>query len=150
MRLWMLLYLLLPLKLLAADIKIDNPWVRGTLEGQSMTGAFMTIKSDKTLYLLSAESTVAKLVEVHSMVMERGVMRMRAIERLAIPANKEVQLTSGGYHIMLMDLSRPLKEGESIPIKLIFEDAEKKQHSVSIQAPVRALTAKEGGHQHHH
>ena len=71
-----------------------------------------------------------------------GMMKMSAIDALALPAGKTVELKPGGYHVMLMDLAQPLKEGETVPLTLTFEDkAGKKQTQVEVKAPVRALTA---------
>ena len=61
--------------------------------------------------------------------------------RLALPAGKAVDLKPGGYHLMLMDLAHPLREGESIPVTLTFADREGRKTTQEINAPVRALTA---------
>jgi hypothetical protein len=82
--------------------------------------------------------------------MDGGVMKMRAIERLAVPAGKAIELKPGGYHVMLMALKSPLKEGETVPVTLTFEDKAGKKQTVEVKAPVRALTApaKDATHKH--
>ena len=82
------------------------------------------------------------------MAVENNVMKMRQIPGLELPAGKAVELKPGGYHVMLMDLKRPMTTGESVPITLVFEDKDKKRQSVEIKAPVRALNAAASGHKH--
>jgi copper(I)-binding protein len=75
------------------------------------------------------------------MKMDGGMMTMRAVDKLPLPAGKTVELKAGGYHVMLMDLAKPLKEGDSVPLKLTFEDKGGKKVTQDVIAPVRALTA---------
>ena len=129
-------------------VKVDEPWVRGTVAQQKATGAFMRLTPEKNARLVAASSPVAGVVEIHEMAMEHDVMKMRQIPGLELPAGKAVELKPGGYHVMLMDLKRPMTTGESVPITLVFEDKDKKRQSVEIKAPVRALNAPAGGHKH--
>lgn len=112
----------------AADVKvgnlsIDDAWARPGQTGQ-MTGAFMEIKNkgaaDK---LISASSDGAKATELHMTQMKDGTMAMRQMPAMEIPADGELKLKPGGYHIMLINLNRPLTVGETLPIKLKFEKA---------------------------
>jgi hypothetical protein len=82
----------------------------------------MQLKSAADTALVSASSPVAGVVEIHEMKMDGGVMKMSAVKSLAVPAGKGVELKPGGYHVMLMDLKQPLKEGETVPVTLNFED----------------------------
>jgi len=68
-------------------------------------------------------------------------MRMRALGELKLPAGKAVDLRPGGYHVMLMGLKQPLKEGESVPLTLTYRDASGKTSKLEVAAPVRALAA---------
>jgi copper(I)-binding protein len=124
-----------------AQVTVADAWVRGTAPGQKATGAFMKITSSTDAILVSAASPVAAVVEVHEMTHEGGMMRMRAISELKLPAGKAVELRPGSYHVMLMDLKQPLKEGESVPVTLTYRDASGKKNSLEVMAPVRALTA---------
>ena len=105
------------------NIKIDDPWTRSGQTGQ-MTGAFMEIKNkgaaDK---LVSASSDAAKVTELHASDTSNGVMTMRKVDTMDIPADSELKLKPGGYHVMLIGLTRPLVAGEKLPIKLKFEKA---------------------------
>ena len=67
-------------------------------------------------------------------------MKMRAIDSLALPAGKTVELRPGGYHVMLMDLAQPLKEGDSVPVMLTFADKSGRRTTQEVKATVRALT----------
>jgi copper(I)-binding protein len=124
-----------------AQVTVTDPWVRGTVAGQRATGAFMKLTPAADQKLVAAASPVAKIVEIHEMAMDGGVMKMRAIPKLALPAGKATELKPGGYHVMLMALDRTLAEGETVPITLTFEDAAGKRQTVEIKAPVKPLTA---------
>ncbi len=126
---------------LAADVDIKDPWVRGTVSGQQATGAFMTITSKSGAVLVGAASPAAGNTEIHEMKMDGGVMKMRAIPRLELPAGKPVQLGPGGYHVMLINLKQPLKKGDTVPLTLQVESRDKKVEAVEVKAEVRDLTA---------
>lgn len=125
---------------LAADVEVKAPWVRGTVTGQQATGAFMEITSKAGATLVSAASPVAGVTEIHEMKMDGGIMKMRAVARLDLPAGKPVTLGPGGYHVMLMDLKQPLKKGDSVPLTFKVEGKDKGIETVEIKAEVRDLT----------
>ena len=125
----------------SAQITVTEPWVRGTVPGQKGTGAFMQLTSAADTTLVGVASPVAKVVELHEMAHAHGVMRMRAIDRLYLPAGKRTELKPGGYHVMLMDLVQPLQEGDTVPVTLTFADRTGKKTVIEVNAPVRALTA---------
>ena len=124
-----------------AQVEVKSAWVRGTVAAQKTTGAYMEINSAQGARLVSVESTVAGTVEVHEMSMDKNVMRMRAIARLELPAGKTVELKPGGYHVMLIDLKRPLKKGDSVPLRLKIENKDKTVSTVEVKAEVRETTA---------
>ncbi len=126
----------------AGDIEIKAPWVRGTVAGQTATGAFMEITSKSGASLVGAASPVAGVTEVHEMKMDGGVMKMRAVARLDLPAGKPVILGPGGYHVMLMNLKQMIKTGDSVPLTLQFEGKDTKVEMIEVVAEVRDLTSK--------
>ena len=128
----------------AAQVAVTDAWVRGTVTGQKATGAFMQLKSAADSTLIGATSPAAKIVEIHEMKQEGGVMKMRAVDRIALPAGKTVEMKPGGYHVMLMDLVAPLKEGETVPLQLTFEDKAGRKQTQDVKAQVKALTASGG------
>jgi copper(I)-binding protein len=130
----------------SAQTTVKDAWVRGTVPQQMATGAFAQITSAQGGRLVSAASPVAGVVEVHEMSMDGNVMKMRALPGgLALPAGKTVELKPGGYHVMLMDLKRPLKAGDTVPLTLVIEAADGKRETLQLQVPVKA-PAGAGGH----
>lgn len=125
----------------AAQTTVTDAWVRGTVAQQKATGAFMQIVSQQGGRLVQASSPVAGVVEIHEMAMENNVMKMRAVAGLDLPAGKAVELKPGGYHVMLMDLKRELKDGEQVPLTLVIEGKDGKRDSIQLTAPVRPLAA---------
>lgn len=125
-----------------AQVTVTDPWVRATVPAQKVTGAFMQLTSPQATRLVEARSPVAGVVEIHEMSMDKNVMKMRALaEGLPLPALKMVELRPGGYHVMLMDLKQQVKEGDSVPLTLVFEAADKQRTSVEVKASARALNA---------
>ena len=135
--------------LVFAQVSVSEPWVRGTVAGQKATGAYMGLKAASEARLVGAASPAAKVVEIHEMAMADGVMRMRAIDALPLPAGKPVELKPGGYHVMLIDLVKPLSPGEQVPITLTVVGADGKKTSIDVKATVRELASKGPQHKHH-
>ena len=136
-----------------AQVTVKDPWVRATVSQQKATGAFMQITSAQDARLIEARSPVAGVVEIHEMTMEKDVMKMRAVKGLDLPAGKSVELKSGGYHVMLMDLKQQMKEGDTVPLSLVVEGKDKQRTTIEIKAPVKPLAAAsktEHDHQHMH
>ena len=129
-----------------AQVTVKDPWVRGTVAQQKASGAFMLLQSATDARLVSAASPVAGVVEIHEMKMEGDIMRMRAITGLDLPAGSTVELKPGGYHVMLMDLKKPLQDGDMVPLTLTVEGKDGKRSTLEVQAPVKALAAPAGGH----
>ena len=123
-----------------AQVSVSEPWIRATVPAQKVTGAFMRVQSATPARLVGVQSEVAGRAELHEMAMDGQTMRMRRVDAIALPAGKPVLLASGGYHIMLMDLKRQMKEGESVAITLQVEDAAGKRQDVKLEVPVRPLT----------
>lgn len=130
-----------------AQTSATEPWARGTVAAQKASGAFVQLRSPDAARLVAASSPVAGRVEIHEMAMDGGVMKMRQIPGLDLPAGKTVELKPGGLHLMLMDLKAPLKDGETVPLTLTVERAGKPAETLQLQVPVRPLGAKSGhGH----
>ncbi len=132
----------------AAQVVISKAWVRGTVPGQQATGAFMEISSTEPVELVSIASPAAGLIEIHEMVHEGTVMKMRAVSKLAVPAGRKIEMKPGGYHVMMMELARPLKKGDIVALKLTFRDKGAKPLTVDVNAEVRELTSPAGAAQH--
>ncbi len=121
----------------ADTIDVTNPYVRGVPPGQPNSAAFMTItsKAGEDHALVAAESGVSKVVELHTHVMEEGMMKMRKIEKIDLPAGQSVNLQPGGLHVMLIGLQQELVPDRPVTINLVFDDGSKKE----IQAPVQSM-----------
>ena len=124
----------------AAQVTVGDPWIRGTVPQQMSTGAFMQLRSATDAKLIEARSPVASIVEIHEMKMENNVMRMRAVQSVALPAGRTVDLKPGGYHVMLMDLKQQMKDGDVVPVTLVVESGGKRE-TIEVKAKVRAATA---------
>ena len=120
-----------------AQVTVKDAWVRATVAQQKATGAFMQLQSSQDAKLISAQSPVAGVVEVHEMSMDGGVMKMRAVPSLALPAGKAVELKPGGYHVMLMDLKGQVKDGDTVPVTLVVEGQDGKRQNIDIKAAAR-------------
>jgi copper(I)-binding protein len=110
----------------AGDLVITQAWSRATPGGAKIGGGYLTIENKGTApdRLIGGSSDVAGKVVVHEMSMANGVMTMRQLDNgLTIDAGKTVTLAPGGFHLMLMELKAPLKQGQSVPITLTFEKA---------------------------
>jgi periplasmic copper chaperone A len=134
-----------------AQITVTEPWIRATVGGQKVAGGYMQIKSARDMALVGAKSSASATVEVHEMAMVDNVMRMRAIQKLDVPAGRAVELKPGGYHLMLIDIKEPMKVGTKVPLQLIFEYKDKKRETIEVTAEVRPLggaSAAKGEHKH--
>ena len=135
----------------AGGLSVQHPWARETAAGQAAGGGFMAIANTGSRgdQLVSGTSPVAAEVQLHSMTMDGGVMRMRRLTAgLAIPAGTTVELRPGGLHLMFIGLKRPLREGERFPVTLRFQRAGR----VTVQFAVRPVGAggpMEAGHAGH-
>ncbi len=123
----------------APSVKVDDAWVRATVAQQKSTGAFMRLTAEKEAQLVAVSSPLAGVAEIHEMAMDKDVMKMRAVGRLALVAGKATEFKPGGYHVMLMDLKQAMKAGDTVPLTLVFEDAAQKRTTLELKLPVRAL-----------
>ena len=120
------------------------------MPGQNVGGVYMKIVARENLRLTGVKCAAAEAAEVHQMKMENGMMRMRAVPFLELPAGKTVKLEPGGYHIMLFDLRQSLVAGQKLKLELTVEDGSKRLHRVAVEAVVRDRDAgPPGGHDHH-
>ena len=115
------------------QIQVQDAWARAT-PGKAENGAvYLTVVSPVADRLTGVSSSVAKQAGLHNMTMDGGIMRMRPLAGVELPANQPVTLKPGGMHIMLMGLNQPLKSGESFPLTLSFEKAGKREDAVAVE-----------------
>lgn len=106
-------------------ITVSSPWSRATASGAKVAGGYLEIKNtgDEADKLLSINVDIADKTEIHEMSMDNGVMKMRKIDGIDIPAQSAVVLKPGSFHVMFFGLKAPLQEGETFPATLHFEKA---------------------------
>ena len=123
----------------AAQVVVKDAWLRATVPHQTATGAFMRITSPAGAVLVDVQSSAAGIIEIHEMKLVNNVMKMRAVEQVALPAGTPVELKPGGYHVMLMDLKAQVKAGDTIPLTLVFEGKDKKRFTMEVKASAKPL-----------
>jgi copper(I)-binding protein len=101
------------------------PWSRPSPTGTGNGAIYMTLmnEGDQADVLLSAETDVAEVVELHESRLEGDVMKMGPISNIEIPAGASVSLEPGGKHIMLINLKQPLTPGDTLTLILNFEQS---------------------------
>jgi len=141
--------------LLAGEgVQVEDAWVREAPPTAQVLAAFMKVHngSDAAVAVVGASSPAFGRIELHRTVMEDGVARMIAEERVEIPAGAEVSFEPGGLHLMLFDPAHALTQGDEVPLTIELEDGA----HVETRAPVRGMMGgktggmKCGGMEHHH
>jgi len=132
----------------AETVEVEDAYVRAVPPGQPNSAAFLTLSNsdDVDHALVAGSSDAAEAVELHTHTNDQGIMRMRRIDRIDIPAGGEQTLEPGGLHIMLIGLRQQLRSGAEVAITLEFEDGSR----LALQAPVRPIEGMGGGHGHMH
>lgn len=123
----------------AQSVKVENAWIRGTVAQQKSTAAYMRLTAQRDSRLVVVTSPIAGIAEIHEMALDNGIMKMRAVTGLELPAGKAVELKPGGYHLMLMDLKAAIAAEQRIALTLVFEARDGQREQVEIQVPARAL-----------
>ena len=118
-------------------VAIMDAWARASAPGQTVGAAYMTFMSADDSTFIRAETPVASSVEIHSMTMNDGVMKMRMLPELPLKAGIEEKLAPGGFHLMLFDLKKPLKAGEQLDLTLTFRDATGKVTQQMVTLPIK-------------
>lgn len=125
-----------------AGVTAAEAWIRGTVPAQKSTGAFMTLTSSEQARLVAVSTPIAKRAEIHLSSTASGVMQMQAVDAIDLPAGQRVELKPGGYHVMLLGLTAPLKDGDVVPLTLTVEGPDRKRSNVEVKARVRPLAAR--------
>lgn len=133
----------------ADEVKVSDAWARATAPGQDSAMVQLVITSKKDGKLMAVSSKDAQTAELHSMVHEGGMMKMRQVDAIELPAGKAVDLGAAGYHLMLIGLKKPLKEGARSEVVLTVRLAGGKEEKVKVNAEVRPLV-ETAQHEHMH
>lgn len=125
----------------AEAIAALHPWVRVAIVPEDSaaaapvnTAAYLALQNPTPNpdALVDVTTPVAETAELHTVTMDEGVMRMRRVRSVAIPAAGEAVLEPGGYHIMLIGLHAPLSEGDTVPLRLTLRSG----RAMDVSAPV--------------
>jgi copper(I)-binding protein len=122
-----------------AAVTATDAWVRGTVPAQRSTGAFVVLQSSEEAKLVAVTTPAAASAEIHASEQVAGVAHMHALDALALPAGRRVEMKPGSFHIMLVGLTRPLAAGDEVPLTLTIEDHKGRRSRVEVRARVRAL-----------
>jgi hypothetical protein len=115
------------------DIQITDAWARATPGAAQTAAVYLTLVSASGDRFIGAATPAAEKAGLHSMTMDGGVMKMREVKGIDLPAGQAVILKPGGYHIMLSGLAQPLKEGQTLPLTLTFAKAGAQQVTVDVR-----------------
>lgn len=120
------------------ELQFTDPWIRGSVPGQKNGAGYLVIENSASqpTALISAQSDRADRIELHTIVREDGVAKMREVQQIDIPANGSVTLQPGGYHVMFIGLTQPFKEGEVITVELDLAGGEKANVDFTVKSPM--------------
>jgi copper(I)-binding protein len=135
----------------AAQLQAVSPWANPTVAGQQSAAGYLLLRNSgpRPRELSGASSPVAQAVEVHDMAFQRGVARMRKLERVVIPARGELRLAPGGSHLMLIGLRRQLIAGQAVPVTLKFRDGTAMEVVLRVGSPADQQPNRGSLHDHH-
>lgn len=149
LRLALMLAALLALEPARAELGIKDAWVRATVAGQTATGAYMVITSDRDVTLAGVASAWADHCALHEMMMHGDMMMMKPVDKLAIVAGKPLVLDEKNYHVMLEGLKRQVHVGDKVRLTLTFVDDKGVRRHIDVDAVARPLaTHEEHAHDH--
>ena len=117
-------------------VSVSAAWVPPTVPGQTVGAAYMQLRSAQDATLVRVEADAASTAEIHQMTMDNDVMRMRRLEQVELPAGRTVELSQGARHVMLVDLRRPLKVGDSVKLELTLRLGNGQTVRETVIAPV--------------
>jgi copper(I)-binding protein len=146
----LLIVALLSAPVIAGGIQVEGAWARATAPGQDAAMVDMTIVSEKAAKLTGFATPVSQSAEMHSMTHEKGMMKMREVKAIALPAGQRVNLGEAGFHLMLIGLRAPLKAGDSLPLTLNVQAADNSSVKVDVKAEIKPLTGMSHDEHMHH
>lgn len=130
-------------------ISIEKPWARATVAGAAVGGGYLTVRNSGAAdRLIGASSPAAARTELHEMAMEKDVMRMREVKGVDVPAKGTLELKPGGYHLMFVELVKPLRQGDKVPLTLRFEKAGEVKVELDVETVGAGAATKHGGMHH--
>ena len=131
--------LLLSASVYAGDIQVEGAWTRATIPGQDMAMVYLSIISAQNATIVGVSSKASRTAGMHAMEHKGGKMRMYEVKSINLPANERMNMSLHGYHLELAGLKAPLKAGETVPLTLNIERADKSMVKVDVLVEIRPL-----------
>lgn len=133
-----------------STVRIEQAWARATPPGVNVGAAYAVISNRGAAdRLVAVESTLSEQVEIHNSSQQAGRMQMRPVAEVDVPAGGRVVFEPGGSHLMLIDLKRPLRQGELLSMTFVFANAGRLTVQLPV-APIGSTQAPTSAHDHHH
>jgi hypothetical protein len=129
-----------PKKAEPPQISVSGAWSRATVAGQPSAAAYLTIINRGGDDKLLKVSTPLGQATLHSTTMDNGVMRMRPLEEVDVPARSQVEFKPGGMHIMIMGVKQPLVTGSNFPLTLRFDRSGERRVTVAVRPATATAT----------
>jgi periplasmic copper chaperone A len=123
-----------------AQVSVSGAWIRATVPHQASAGVFMQLRAAADARLVEVRTPIAARAEIHRMQMQGQTMTMRAVPAIELRAGQELNLASGGYHVMLFGLKHQLRDGDIVPLTLVLETAGHQRATVDLKVAVKPLT----------
>lgn len=134
----------------AGEVTVGQAWSRATAPGQDSGVVTLHILSQHDARLVAVSSPASASAEIHRMTHENGVMKMRQLDALALPAKRDVVLGNDGNHLMLLGLKKPLQAGETLALMLTVRFADQHEEKIEVSVEIKPLTESHEAHHHHH
>ena len=129
-----------------AKIILVDGFVRAMPPTVPNTAAYFTLKNTgEAVNLIAVETEVARKAELHTLIDDKDLIKMRQVKEFSINANKTLKLTPSADHVMLLGLKKPLKIGQQVQLNLIFDKGQK----LTINLPIQKSQSSEMSHHHH-
>lgn len=116
-----------------AEVTVIDAWAEPTAPGQTTGAVYLTLKSDTAVKLVGVQSSAAAQTQLHEMKMGGGMMMMRELKSIDLPAGETVDFKNAGYHVMLANLIKPIVAGDKLPLTLTIEDVVGKRSTLKLQ-----------------
>lgn len=122
------------------DVMVDKVWVGESVPGQTSATLELNMTTVKPATLLSVSSPLAKKIEIHSMVLHKGQMMVREVDRLALPAHRTTTFGSHQLFLMMIGLSKELNVGDQVPVSIVVEYGDMRTQTIQVNAAVKKMS----------
>lgn len=124
----------------ANDVVVDKVFVGESVPGQTSATLELNITTVQPATLLSLSSPLAKEIEIHSMVLHKGQMLVRIVDRLPMPAHRTTTFGSHQLFLMMVGLKKELNVGDKVPVSLVVQYAGGRVQTIAVDAEVKKMS----------